>query len=52
MLRVGCRNIEAWTRTDLNEMTAHPLTLHVLADCWVRAFTSLAKPALQLDPLA
>ena len=27
----------------------HPLTLHVFADCWVRAFTSIDPQAWLLD---
>ena len=34
---------------DLNEVTARPLILHALADCWVRAFTSLDPQARLLD---
>ena len=42
---IGRRNIEAWTRTDLNKVTARPLILHAFADCWVRTFTSFDPQA-------
>ena len=45
MTSTGCRNAEASTRADLNEVPARSLTLHAFAGCRVRTFTSLDPQA-------
>ena len=39
MIPIGRRNIEAYTRAALNEVTARALVLHESSGCWVRAIT-------------